>query len=259
MKFNKRIPVTLGFLACFILVAAAANISRNAIMAGKAGSDGRKVIVIDAGHGGLDSGCVGVNGVLEKDINLSIAQNLEQLLTLSGFDVVLTRDEDISIYDNGVEGIRNQKISDMENRLDIVKSYPDSMFFSIHQNQYTQPEYFGAQMFYTTNNAGNFKLAQIMQRNFAALQEGNDREIKLMDSGLYLFKETTQPALLIECGFLSNEKDAANLSDSEYQKKVAFTIYKGIMEFLSTVKPQESTTTEEVTANGEIQNGIYLQ
>lgn len=140
-----------------------------------------------------------------------------------------------------------------------MKSYPDSMFFSIHQNQYTQPEYFGAQMFYTTNNAGNFKLAQIMQRNFAALQEGNDREIKLMDSGLYLFKETPQPALLIECGFLSNEKDAANLSDSEYQKKVAFTIYKGIMEFLSTVKPQESTTTEEVTTNGEIQNGIYLQ
>lgn len=254
MKLNKRIPIALGFLTCFVLVAVAANLTNNAVRA-NAGADGRKVVVLDAGHGGLDSGCVGCNGVLEKDINLAVVKDLEQFLTLSGFDVVLTRSEDISIYDNGVTGIRNQKISDMENRLEIVKSYPDSLFFSIHQNQFTQPEYFGAQMFYTTNNAGNFKLAQIMQKNFASLQEGNDREIKLLDSGLYLFKDTTQPALLIECGFLSNEKDAKNLSDDEYQKMTAFTIYKGIMEFLATVKPQEA----ETTTNAETSNGIYLQ
>lgn len=97
----------------------------------------RPVIVLDAGHGGLDSGAVGKSGVLEKDVNLSVVKHLQQLLELSGFRTVLTRDEDISIYDPGVEGIRNQKLSDMDNRLEIIQSYPDSIFLCIHQNNYT--------------------------------------------------------------------------------------------------------------------------
>lgn len=135
--------------------------------------------MLDAGHGGLDSGAVGKSGVLEKDVNLSVVKHLQQLLELSGFRTVLTRDEDISIYDPGVEGIRNQKLSDMDNRLEIIQSYPDSIFLCIHQNNYTDPKYFGGQMFYNNNNPDNRTLAQIMQARFAQLQPGNDREIKL--------------------------------------------------------------------------------
>lgn len=108
-------------------------------------------------------------------------------------------------------------------------------------------------MFYTTNNNDNFRLASIMQELFSELQPGNDRDIKLIDNGLYLFKNTQQPALLIECGFLSNAEDAANLSNTEYQKKVAFTIYKGLTEFL-----KESETKENVQ-NGEAESFLYMQ
>lgn len=230
-----KIPHTLIFLACFIVAAVVISFRNSAIPAvsTNAVEDGRRTVVIDSGHGGADGGCVGVNGCVEKDINLAIAKDLEQLLKMSGFNVVMTRTEDVSIHNEGVEGLRNQKISDMENRLKIVQSYPSSLFVSIHQNQYTEPEYFGGQIFYTTNNPGNMQLARLIQEGFAELQEGNDREIKLIDNDLYLFKNTNQLAVLAECGFLSNQGDAANLSDSDYQKKVAFTIYKGIMKYYS--------------------------
>lgn len=142
----------------------------------------------------------------------------------------------------------------MKNRLEIVNKYPDSIFFSIHQNQYTDSAYFGGQMFYTTNNNNNFRLATIMQKKFAELQPGNDRDVKLIDNGLYLFKETKQPALLIECGFLSNPNDAVNLNNPEYQKKVAFTIYRGLTEYLTEVENKES-----INNNGETESFLYMQ
>ena len=253
-----KIPHTLIFLACFIVIATALSFRNASVpVISDSVAEGKRTIVIDSGHGGADGGCVGINGCVEKDINLAVATDLQKLLKLSGFNVVMTRTEDISIHNSDVEGLRNQKVSDMENRLKIVQSYPDALFISIHQNQYTEPQYFGAQMFYTTNNPSNFKLAQTMQRSFRKLQPNNDREIKLIDNGLYLFKNTTQPALLIECGFLSNPEDAANLSDSEYQKKVAFTIYKGITSFYNSSDfSDEQNTGDE---NGETKNILYMQ
>lgn len=252
--FKKRLPIILTVFCCFVAaVISGANNLREKASEAAAGALPKKVIVIDAGHGGIDGGCVGENGIVEKDINLSIAKNLGTLLQFEGYEVVYTRDSDVSIHDDGVEGIRNQKISDMKNRLEIVQSYPDSVFLSIHQNQYTKSEYFGGQMFYTTNNKGNFRLATIMQEHFASLQTGNDRDIKLIDNNLYLFKDTKQPALLIECGFLSNPNDAANLGSAEYRKKVAFTIYQGLTEFL---KEEE---VKENTENGETESFLYMQ
>ncbi len=199
----------------------------------KAGS--KETIVIDPGHGGFDPGKVGVANSLEKDINLSIVLTLRDMLELSGFEVVLTRDEDISIYDPGITGIRNQKLNDMDNRLKIIQTYPDSIFLCIHQNNFTDPQYFGGQMFYNNNNPNNRTLAQIMQNRFAALQPGNDREIKLSGEELFLLKSNKNPSLMIECGFLSNPEEEANLSTWEYQQKVAFTILSGVMEYLDTV------------------------
>jgi N-acetylmuramoyl-L-alanine amidase len=255
-KINLKIPLTFAFLVCFVVVAITAN-SRSTSVPVIAGANGRPVVVIDAGHGGADPGCVGVGGELEKDINLAIALNLRDLLEFSGFAVVLTRDTDVSIHDEGVEGLRKQKLSDMENRKKIITNHPDSIFVSIHQNQFTEPQYFGAQMFFSTVNRDNFKFAQIMQEKFRELHPENDREVKLIDGELHLFKNTTQPALLIECGFLSNTDDAARLSDSEYQKKVAFTIYRGIIEFLMQNQNKPDVQTEEFST--ETQNILFMQ
>ena len=241
MKINKKsLRLTLSMIGCFVLLAVCARITERALPTAAEAAE-RPVIVLDAGHGGLDSGAVGGNGTLEKDVNLSIVRILRDMLELSGFDVVLTRSEDISIYDAGVEGIRNQKLSDMDNRLEIVQSYPDSIFLCIHQNNYTDPQYFGGQMFYNNNNPNNRTLAQIMQNKFAELQPGNDREIKLSGDELFLLKSNQNPSLMIECGFLSNPDEEARLSTWEYQQQVAFTIFGGVMEYIDATaeKPSE--------------------
>lgn len=241
MKVNKKsLRLTFSIIGCFVLLAICARITERALPTAASVSQ-KPVIVLDAGHGGLDSGAVGPTGVLEKDINLSIVLTLRDMFEMSGFQVVLTRDEDISIHDPGIEGIRNQKLNDMDNRLKIIQSYPDSIFLCIHQNNYTDPQYFGAQMFYNNNNPKNRTLAQIMQNRFAQLQPGNDREIKLSGNELFLLKSNKNPSLMIECGFLSNPEEEANLSTWEYQQKVAFTIYGGVVEFLgaTTEKPSE--------------------
>ena len=254
---KSKIPFIITLFCCVTVSALAASVraaeDRKAAETA-AQTEPKQVIVLDAGHGGLDSGCVAINGTYEKDVNLDIVKDLGALLTLNGYEVVYTRTDDVSIHDDGVEGIRNQKVSDMENRLKIVQSYPESVFISVHQNLFTDSAYFGGQMFYTTKNSANFRLARIMQGRFAQLQPGNDREVKLIDNGLYLFKNTEQPALLIECGFLSNPEDAANLSSAEYHKKVAFTIYSGLSEFFDgEVKNKENTKI------GETESLLYMQ
>jgi N-acetylmuramoyl-L-alanine amidase len=257
---NLKVPLTLAFLVCFVIVAVTANNRAVSVPAGTV-VDGRPVIVIDAGHGGPDPGCVGAGGELEKDINLAIALNLRDLLEFSGFTVVMTRETDVSIHDDGIEGLRRQKLSDMENRKAIILNYPGSVFISIHQNQFTQPQYFGAQMFYSTVNRDNFRFAQLMQEKFRELHPENDREAKLIDGELYLFRNTSQPALLIECGFLSNAEEAARLIDDGEQKKIAFTIYRGLIEFLSTSSESEDVQTEESNGEngGQIQNILFMQ
>lgn len=253
MKFNKK---TLRFTACmagvFVILAVCARVTDSALPASMEVTD-RPVIVLDAGHGGLDSGAVGKSGVLEKDVNLSVVKHLQKLLELSGFKTVLTRSEDVSIYDPGVEGIRNQKLSDMDNRLEIIQSYPDSVFLCIHQNNYTDPQYFGGQMFYNNNNPDNRTLAQIMQNRFAQLQPGNDREIKLSGDELFLLKSNPNPSLMIECGFLSNPEEEAKLATDEYQQKLAFTIYSGLLEYLDAVNesPEDMWTAEDSAVTSE--------
>lgn len=252
MKVNKRsLRLTFVLIGCFVVLAVCARITERALPTAAAASS-KPVIVLDAGHGGMDSGAVGASGVLEKDVNLAIVLALRDMFEMSGFEVVLTRDEDISIYDPGVEGIRNQKLSDMDNRLEIIQKYPDSIFLCVHQNNYTDPQYFGGQMFYNNNNTQNRTLAQIMQKKFAQLQPGNGREIKLTGDELFLLKSNKNPSLMIECGFLSNPDEEQKLSTWEYQQKVAFTIFGGVMEFIDATaeKPSEFDSVSEPVESG---------
>lgn len=248
MKINKQsLRYLLLMLGCFAVLVVFSRYVGNDLPAGVSPTN-KQVIVLDAGHGGMDSGAVGVTGVLEKDINLAIVKDLEKLLTFSGYEVVLTRDSDRSMHDDGVTGAGAQKRSDMTNRRNVIFAHENAIFISIHQNKFTQPQYWGAQMFYNTNNPENQCLAQIMQDSFAELQPGNNREIKLSGDELFLFKDTKIPSLLIECGFLSNPDEEARLSTPEYQKKVAFTVFGGLMTWRNSVLPDE---TDDFTLESE--------
>ncbi|MCR5479843.1 MAG: N-acetylmuramoyl-L-alanine amidase [Ruminococcus sp.] len=199
----------------------------------------KKVIVLDAGHGGIDGGCVSVNGVAEKGINLSIVQTLRDCFDILGFDVVCTREDDRSIHDSGVEGIGKQKLSDMKNRLDIINRYDDALVLSVHQNQFVDDRYSGAQMFYAKDSDDSRRLAECMKKQFVALlQPNNERETKPIGKEIYLIHNAKSPSVLVECGFLSNHDEAKLLESADYQKKVAFTILTGAQEYLLTM-PKE--------------------
>ena len=156
------------------------------------------------------------------------------MLELNGYTVEVTRDTDTSIHDKGIEGIANQKSSDMDNRLEIFNKNKNAVCISIHQNQFTDPVYSGAQMVYSATDSRSETLAKSLQDSFKELiQPDNDREIKLCGKELFLCYFSENPTVMVECGFLSNPEEAALLNTEEYQQKVAMTIFKGLTDYLN--------------------------
>lgn len=187
-------------------------------------------IVVDAGHGGEDGGAVAENGVLEKDINLEIAKNLNDMLVSSGFKTIMTRTDDISIHEKDKTTIREKKASDMKNRLNIINSNPNNILISIHQNKFEEKQYSGTQVFYSDNRPESKELAESIRVSFFSLiQPENKRKIKPAEKNIYLLHKSKVPAVIIECGFLSNDSELLKLTDKDYQKQVAFSIYCGIL------------------------------
>ena len=192
----------------------------------------RPVIIIDAGHGGEDGGASSKSGVLEKDINLAIALQLREYLSATGFEVVMTREYDRSIYDSGLDTIRQKKVSDLHNRLALIQQYPGCLFISIHQNQFSDSQYSGAQVFYSANHPQSKELAEHLRSAIVGLlQPENKRECKQAEKSIYLMHNAQEVAVLVECGFLSNPQEAAQLSSEDYQKQMAFAIYCGILDY----------------------------
>lgn len=190
-------------------------------------------IIVDPGHGGVDGGAVGTGGEIEKDINLSVSLKLKELLEADGFEVIMTRDSDMSLHDESAETIRKQKTSDLHNRLKIIESNKNALFISVHQNSTTENKSRGAQMFYSQNNMCSELLAQSIQDSFVEnIQPENKRQIKQAGENLFLLYNAKNPAVLCECGFLSNPDEAKNLASDEYQSKVANAIYEGIKKYL---------------------------
>ena len=191
------------------------------------------VIVIDAGHGGEDGGA-SANGLLEKDINLSIALKLRDMLTISGYKVVMTRDSDVSVYDSTADTTREKKVSDLKNRAEMINSSQNNILVSIHQNKFEQSQYFGTQMFYSKNDPKSAVLAEELRKSVTGmLQPDNKRELKQADSNIYILDKAQVPAVIVECGFLSNEEEAKKLADSDYQQKMAFSVYSGIIGYMN--------------------------
>lgn len=192
------------------------------------------VVKTDSPHGGIDGGCSSADGVPEKGINLDILLRLRDLLRISGYDVRVTRDTDRSIHDDGIEGIAAQKSSDMDNRLAIFNESDNAICLSIHQNQFTDPQYSGAQMFYSKNNRSSEAFARSLQDSFRELlQPENDREIKLCGKELFLCYYSENPTVMAECGFLSNPEEASLLVTDEYRQKVAMVLFNGINNHIS--------------------------
>ncbi|WP_412613089.1 N-acetylmuramoyl-L-alanine amidase [Candidatus Pseudoruminococcus sp.] len=217
------------FLFVFLVFNAFEKVADEAVSAEV--SEKELIVVIDAGHGGEDSGAV-ANSVLEKDINLEIALKLRDMLKASGIEVKMIRESDISIYDTASGTIRERKVSDLKNRVEIVNDNKKNILVSIHQNKFEQSKYSGAQMFYSTNNDRSQILAENIRKSITGLiQPENKRELKKGGSDIYLLNKANVPAVIVECGFISNEEEAKNLSNEEYQSKMAFAIYCGILEY----------------------------
>jgi N-acetylmuramoyl-L-alanine amidase len=182
----------------------------------------KQVIILDPGHGGEDPGKVGVNGALEKDINLQIARKVREKLEARGFEVVMTREEDI---------MQGRKKEDLNKRIQLIEKSKAELVVGIHQNSFTDPEVKGAQVFYYSESEEGKTAAQVMKESLKTVDPSNEREIKA-NSSFFMLKNTKRTTIIVECGFLSNPEEAGSLVNNEYQEQLAEAICLGIVKWL---------------------------
>lgn len=180
------------------------------------------LVVIDAGHGGDDPGKVGMGGVLEKDINLQIANRLGKHLETQGFQVIMTRSEDVSA---------GSKKEDMRKRVQVINECMPLIVVSIHQNSYSDPSVKGPQVFYYTESEESQRAAYIVQEELRIVEPHNTRQAKA-ENQFYMLKKTKVPTIIVECGFLSNREDTEKLVQEEYQEKISQAICNGVIKWL---------------------------
>ena len=225
MLKRKLVALLIMFFVCCIIYVS--NLGGSKTVITSANVIQKQVIILDPGHGGEDGGATANNGTVEKDINLKIAQRVAKFLQLYGFEVIMTRDKDA----NTCTGDVFIKREDMENRLMLMKSYPEGIFVSIHLNKFTTSAARGSQVFYSRDEKSKL-LGDFIQKSITKnLQPENKRVNKQATSSTYLLYNATVPAVLVECGFLSNEAELLRLCDSEYQQKMGFCIANGILNY----------------------------
>ena len=230
LDFTKIISVMI--LAVIGILAIVNFFDQNFVNASAVAKTG-KVIIIDAGHGGEDPGAISASGIYEKDLNLAIAMQVGEGLEKKGYTVIYTRTEDKMLYlpEENIKGMR--KISDLKNRCKLTENYDNSLFISIHMNSYGSSKYSGLQVYYRDDNNESIALAEKIQRSVRNLvQQNNNRQTKSGKS-LFLLENSKCPAVIIECGFLSNEAECKKLSEKEYQKELSFSIICGIIEYIN--------------------------
>ncbi len=209
--------------------------SAPALQASGKGRPSAQVVVVDAGHGGADGGAVAEDGTTEASVNLAVAKRLEAVLTLLGQETAMVRTEDVSIHSEGVEGLRNQKVSDIHNRVDLVNAAGDAALISIHQNSLPQVRsVHGAQVFYNGREGADTLAASVQAALNQAVNSGNEKQEKAIGSSVYLLSHVDAPGILVECGFLSNAEETALLRSDPYQTKLALTIAAGYLQYKTT-------------------------
>ncbi len=236
MRFNlknkKRWAVRLGALAlCIVSVYCAGKETIQRVNSGKVETEKKKpCVVIDAGHGGFDPGKVGINGALEKDVNLEIAKMVREFLEADDIEVVMTRESDIGLYK---ETDSNKKVQDMKNRIGIIEEAKPVVTVSIHQNSYHEEYVHGAQVFYYTNSTEGKELAGFLQRRLVEDIDPSNTRVEKANDSYYLLKKTSSPIVIVECGFLSNSQEAGALTDQLYQERMAWAIHLGILQYIN--------------------------
>jgi len=180
-----------------------------------------RVIVLDAGHGGPDSGARAADGTMEKDINLAVALRLRQYLQLSDYRVVMTREDDEWLAVPGADALKR---SDLDGRLGVAAANPGAIFVSIHMNQYPDSRYYGFTAYYSANDPESKAIGQLVQ-DLAKQVLNTTREMKRADSSIYILKKIQNPAILVEGGFMSNPREEALLETPYYQDKIAYTVF----------------------------------
>lgn len=188
----------------------------------------RYTVIIDAGHGGIDPGKVGSNGIYEMDINLAIAYKLSEILDDKNIKVIMTRKDDNGLYK---DSDTNKKMADMNGRIDIINGSGADLVVSIHQNSFTSSEVRGAQVFYYKESKEGASLAESIQKELKIMDETNKRD-KKSNGDYYILKKSNPVAVIVECGFLSNEEETELLSSGEYQEKIAQAIATGVEKYL---------------------------
>lgn len=187
-------------------------------------------VVLDAGHGGADPGKIGINGVPEKEVNLQITMLVKQYLEAQDIEVILTRKTDDGLYD---EDASNKKVQDMKRRIDTIEEADPVITVSIHQNSYPEEYVRGAQVFYYSNSVQGQKLAQYVQDSLVERVDPQNRRLIKPNDSYYLLKKAPTPIIIVECGFLSNSDEAEKLCDPDYQKRLAWAIHMGILQYLN--------------------------
>ena len=187
------------------------------------------VIVVDSGHGGMDPGMIGQNELKEKEINLAIAKKLERLLKADGYEVIMTRKKDEGLYEDNSP---NKKVQDMQKRCEIIKANQPLLTVSIHQNSYPDEQVCGPQVFYFESSLEGQKLAKSIQDSLNTELEIQRPRVEKSNRTYYLLKRSEGVLNIVECGFLSNKKEAELLTQDAYQEKVAKAVEKGILKYL---------------------------
>lgn len=187
-------------------------------------------IVVDAGHGGIDPGKVGINNALEKDVNLAIALKLERNLKENGVHVIMTRTDDNGLYN---ANDNNKKVCDMKKRLSIIEEANPTLAVSIHQNSYPDPSVSGVQVFYYKDSVKGKAAAEIMQTQLIKSLKPSKERVAKDNNSYYLLKKTSVPIMIVECAFMSNPVEAELLVNEDYQERVAWAIYMGIMQVVN--------------------------
>lgn len=224
--------IELG-MAIVLLFSAAILPYREALtqaVSGNAKTVNERCIVVDAGHGGDDPGKIGINGTLEKDINLIIALKLKDLLESQGYEVIMTRETGDGLYQPGT---KNMKVEDMQKRCSIISEAMPVFTVSIHQNSYPEEYVKGPQVFYYGQSKDGEQLAKKIQNSLIARLAPENHRAEKANESYYLLKKTPTPTVIVECGFLSNSEEAELLNTEDYQDKVAWAVMMGIMQYLN--------------------------
>lgn len=233
---RKKIPWSfLGFFLLFsaitgILAVFSVQIAARSSSTAASADTAKITVVIDAGHGGEDGGTVSATGIVEKDINLAIAKKLKFFLESNGISVVMTRETDTLLYDRTADYRGRKKALDLAARKAIGDNTEHAVFISIHMNAYPQTQYHGLQVWYSPNDPVSHELADSIQNAVKqTLQPENQRQVKAATDNIYLLHHLQCPAVLVECGFLSNPEEAERLALEEYQNQIAFLIFTAIL------------------------------